>query len=500
MKNSYQNITILFLLLATAISFGISLYLTKGYLSFAIHGPYIHFAMAKHLIGEGVLSVDGFSYSSVSSSPLWLFLIAPFYKLLGSDYFAWIALLFNLIPQIIAILTLFKIVKEFTSEALHPIYAILIILITPFLALSFGGLEHSVQIMLITLFLLNMFRFIRDEKDKRSKLFMLILAPFIVAIRYEDIAFIVSVAIMLSLFLKSYRFSASLLLSSLVLVALFGIWSQMSFDLGLLPSSISAKSSDHVSHIKKFFSNIFYAHIIAIIALNIALLFYARDKNRALTISILIFLMTFFTHLAFAQVGWLYRYEAYLNYFGMINIILGIYIFKPEKKILYAVLAILLIGGYKQIFYAPLKSVLSTRAVYEQQIQEGKFSSLFHNYFIATDNIGTIPFYSDDKILDIHGLSDPRIIHLKAIGEFNDRSKKALIRSEKIDLIIAYKNRFVDQKIEGFKKLATWKIKHNILNGDDEVCFWAKKGKIDEVIKKLKSFKVPNDVEVIWQK
>ena len=500
MNRSYQNITILFLLLATVVSFGISLYLTNGYLSFAIHGPYIHFAMAKHLIGEGILSVDGFSYSSVSSSPLWLFLIAPFYKILGAKYLAWVALFFNLIPQIIAILTLFKIIKEFTNEELHPLYAILIILITPFLALSFGGLEHSVQIMLISWFLLNMFRFIRDKDDRRSKLFMLILAPFIVAIRYEDIAFIVSVAIVLSLFLKSYRFSITLILSSLVLVALFGIWSEMSFDLGLLPSSISAKSSEHISHIKKFLSNIFYAHILVIISLNIALLFYAKDKNKALSISILIFLMTFFVHLAFAQVGWLYRYEAYLNYFGMINIILGIYIFKPQKKILYAILALLIIGGYKQIFFAPVKSVLSTRAVYEQQIQEGKFCSLLHHYFIATDNIGTIPFYSDDKILDIHGLSDPRIIHLKAVGEFNDRSKKALIRSENIDLIIAYKNRFVDQRIEGFKKLATWKIKHNILNGDDEVCFWAKKGKIDEVMKKLKSFKLPNDAEVIWEK
>jgi len=127
-----------------------------------------------------------------------------------------------------------------------------------------------------------MFRFIRDEEDKSSKLFMLILAPFIVAIRYEDIAFIVSVAIMLSLFLKSYRFSAGLLLSSLVLVALFGLWSEMSFDLGLLPSSISAKSGEHISHIKKFFSNILYAHILAIIALNIALLFSIQEVKTGL--------------------------------------------------------------------------------------------------------------------------------------------------------------------------------------------------------------------------
>jgi len=48
--------------------------------------------------------------------------------------------------------------------------------------------------------------------------------------------------------------------------------------------------------------------------------------------------------------------------------------------------------------------------------------------------------------------------------------------------------------------LATWKIKHNILNGDDEVCFWAKKGKIGEVMQKLKNFKLPGDAQIIWNK
>ncbi len=503
MSNSNRdlNITISFIIIATALAFLASLYLTHGNLTYAIHAPYIHWAMVKHLANEGILSVDGFSYSSVSSSPLWLFLLAPFYALLSKSAFIYVSLLLNVVFQLISIVVIFKIIKLYTDKTLHYLYAILLVLATPFLALSFGGLEHSLQIMLIMLFIYNLVQYFNDDKSKNVKLNMLLLAPFIVAVRYEDIALIIATSIILSIFLKEYKFAFLLIASSLTLVAMFGFWSEGAFSLGFLPTSIGAKSSEGISHVSKFISNISYIHIITLIALNIAILIDTYKKDRNLFYLSSIYLMTFFVHLAFAQVGWLYRYEAYLVTFGLINILLYIYKYAMPKKLFIVLLLILIASNYKQIGFSIIKSILSTRAVYEQQIQEGLLANEFKNYYIATDNIGTIPYFSSDKILDIHGLSDPRIINLKRVGSFNDNSKKALIKSENVDMIIAYKVRFKDDKIDGYKRVAIWKIDNNILNGDDEIEFWARDDRFDEVKEKLLNFakyKLPKEVEVIW--
>jgi len=166
-------------------------------------------------------------------------------------------------------------------------------------------------------------------------------------------------------------------------------------------------------------------------------------------------------------------------------------------------LSLLIVASYKQILFSPIKSVLSSRAVYEQQIQEGELVKEFKNYYIATDNIGTIPFLADDKILDIHGLSNQKIIDLKSKGIFNDKTKKDMIISENVDMIIAYKVRFKDDKIGNYVKIATWKIKDKALNGDDKVVFYAREDRVKDIKMKLESFsktKLPKRVEIIWEK
>jgi hypothetical protein len=302
---------------------------------------------------------------------------------------------------------------------------------------------------------------------------------------------------------KDIKYSIMLFLSSLFLIILFGVWSDLSSQLGFLPTSISAKSGENITIIEKFMSNIYHSHIIALISLNIAVLFSSFKKDKKIFVLTSVYLLTFFIHLAFAKVGWLYRYEAYLVTFGLINLILYIKTFRLEKKKLLILAIFLILASYKQIFFSPIKSVLSSRAVYEQQIQEGELLKDFKNYYIATDNIGTIPFLADDKILDIHGLSNPKIIKLKHDNQFNDKTKKAMIISENVDMIIAYKVRFKDENIKNYVKIATWKIKDNILNGDDEVVFYARVDRVLEIKKKIERFsktKLPKRVEVIWNK
>ena len=137
--NKNRNIAVLFLLLATLMAYMLLLVLTQNHFTYAISAPYIHMSIAKYFITEGILSVDGETFSSASSAPLWMMLISPFYKLVGAKWFVDVSALLNVLFQLLTIAIIFKIVERVTAKKMHYIYAFLLILGTPFVTLTLVG-------------------------------------------------------------------------------------------------------------------------------------------------------------------------------------------------------------------------------------------------------------------------------------------------------------------------------------------------------------------------
>lgn len=370
--------TLLILTFATLV-YSLKVY-TNVFFTYALDDTYIHLSMAKNLATKFILSVDGYHYANASSSPLYTIILAFFY-VLPDKLFYYIPFVLNILSQILILIVVKKIIEEIFLYKIHHLQMILLFLLTPFIPLSFGGMEHSLQILLILLLLYNFLLLLEDTKNQKIKITMVILAPFVAFVRYENFALIFMISFVIALFKKDYIFSIILFISSFFFVFLFGLWS-LHFGLGFFPSSIMAKSIvgdqlNLISLISKVFYNLteklklgIYIDVLIIINLLILL----KSKNNRLFYLSLIFILTTLIHASFSRMGvhYFYRYDAYLVLLGIINI----YIFlndvtpkKWQKAIIYSVLIIFHIPH----LFSPIISALATKNIYEQQIQMAQF-------------------------------------------------------------------------------------------------------------------------------
>lgn len=497
--------TLLILTFATLV-YSLKVY-TNGFFTYALDDTYIHLSMAKNLATKFILSVDGYHYANASSSPLYTIILAFFY-VLPDKLFYYIPFLLNILSQILILIVVKKIIEEIFLYKIHHLQMILLFLLTPFIPLSFGGMEHSLQILLILLLLYNFLLLLEDTKNQKIKITMVILAPFVAFVRYENLALIFMISFVIALFKKDYIFSIILFISSFFFVFLFGLWS-LHFGLGFFPSSIMAKSIvgdqlNLISLISKVFYNLteklklgIYIDVLIIINLLILL----KSKNNRLFYLSLIFILTTLIHASFSRMGvhYFYRYDAYLVLLGIINI----YIFlndvtpkKWQKAIIYSVLIIFHIPH----LFSPIISALATKNIYEQQIQMAQFLKKYKNHAnIAANDIGAITYFTEIKLLDLAGLGNYEVLKLIKIGNFNNETAQKLLLDYNVELIIVYEDWFKNISFENdyYKKMGEWKIKKNVVCGGDTVSFYSRKDAFNlnlELFKHYSEKELPKDV------
>jgi len=499
MKRGFLYSTI-FLLFYTLSALGVSQYLTNTHFAYALDDPYIHMSIVKNLVDKGMWSVDGYHYASASSSPLWVIFLSPFYIAFG-DYFQYIPFVINIFFQILSLYMISKIISEYTGKYLDPILFIFLILATPFIALTLGGMEHSLQIFLILLFIYYFLKYFKNQEEIKTKIVLLAIAPIVVFVRYEDAALLTMAALTIALFLKRWGFALFLLLSAFSLVSIFGIWSKFYLGLGIIPSSIMAKSSVEWAA-KNFISNFYQVHIIALYTVNLLILFHAYiKKNRYLMILTVLFIPTLIAHSLFGQLGWLFRYEAYLMIFGLLNLYLYLYSFAEKivhKRLYLYILIPLLPIFYKQIFIAPIDSVYGVKNIYEQQIQMSDFLNKYCNECnIAANDIGAITYFTDIHLLDLAGLGSYVVVEYRKKGQFNSATVNKLLKDSNTTMVIIYDKRFKDIKFDDFEKVATLKIRDNHVCDDSSVSFYSRRDLLHENRLKLEYFSkdIPKSVE-----
>ncbi len=504
-------ITVIFLLLATVTSIIFSLSLTQGHFTYALDDPYIHMSTVKHFAEQGIWSVDGVTYASASSSPLWVMLLTPFYLLFGAKIFVYIPFTLNVLFQVLSLSLIFQMIKKYTNHNLHYIFGIMMILITPFIALSFGGMEHSLQIFLVLLFINAFVAYTIQPNNNTNIIPLLILVPFVVFVRYEDLALVMVMSLIILIYFKNWRLSIGLVLTSLIFVVFFGLWSKFVLDLGFVPSSIMAKSALGnefnllilvKSILGKFIGQLFQPHIIALYLLNVFILVKSLflDKKQLILLSSL-FILTLFIHLAFAKLGWLYRYEAYLVIFGLMNIFLYIYsVYMVNVKWVSLVILFLFPLFGKHIIHSPYQSILGSKNIYEQPIQMAIFlHQQCDSCNIAANDIGAITYFTNIHLLDLYGLGSYEVIEHKKNGTYTNDVKNNLLADKNISLVIVYDAWFKDITLDNYTKIAKWKIVHNVICGGDTVSFYSINDRIYENTVKVKEYsknKLPKDVIV----
>ncbi len=235
--------------------------------------------------------------------------------------------------------------------------------------------------------------------------------------------------------------------------------------------------------------------------------FFKKDKNgkkRYIVMSIA-FLLILTSHLQFARVGWLYRYEAYLMAIGILISIILIKkmeslqkMKKVEKVILILLLTISIALFSFRGLHAVKRTILATKNIHDQQYQMGLFlKNFYQKHCVALNDIGAANFLADLKCIDLCGLANRDIFKTIKKNEYNTYNVSKITSINKVEIAIAFKNWFKGEFPSNWIEVGAWQIKNNVICEDDTIHFFGTNERNAKILlQNLKKFskKLPEDV------
>jgi hypothetical protein len=452
--------SVLILCFAGALYLALSIHLLRagiaatGQLTYPLDDTYITMAMAKNLAFHGVWGITRSAFAPSSSCPGFLLILAAVYRLTGPT--VWAPLALSLGFGLLAIFAAWRILREL-NLATQICGLLAFIIFTPLHVLGLLGMEHTLHLALILLFLDLAGRALAAHSPLRWT--ALLLTAFMVSVRYESL-FIVAVAGLLLLGQRRIRAAISLGIAAAAPVAIYGVASVLHGGYWL-PNSIALKGTSTTSLLhapidllRHFESCIVRApHMGALLGAMIALLAVrgiAANTPASVRSRVMLDLVLGATmiHLALADVDWVYRYEAYLIGAAVVAIAFAL----PRINISrdrWAVAAVSVFGLAAIYFLSArtlsAQSTLPERsvAVYSQQIQMARFLNLYETgASIAANDVGAINYYADINCLDLVGLADSDVFRLKRHGLYTTANLANLAAARNVQIAIVYDSWF----------------------------------------------------------
>jgi len=211
----------------------------------------------------------------------------------------------------------------------------------------------------------------------------------------------------------------------------------------------------------------------------------------------------------FADVGWLFRYEAYLVGFGIfvLAVVLADWavagVRTPDLTAFATLLFVVFLSGYalmSRVAVAALTVPQAARNTYEQHYQMGLFlKQYFPGAKVTANDIGAINFLADIRCLDMNGLANRDTFDLKTAGLLTREAMTALTRGSAVAIL--YERIFgPDWVPPGWSKVGSWKIPNNAIAEDPTVYFYSTEGNNpQDLAAKLLQFgsHMPSDIEQV---
>jgi hypothetical protein len=466
---------------------------TGWHFIYTLDDPYIHLALAKG-INKLHYGINTSEYSAPSSSILWPFLMAPFAGLKGF----WLApLAVNLACLAGTILALqrlllsrFKLGWTF-SWALAAFIAFCLNIY----GLAFTGMEHSLQVLLVTI--------IASSLAERRTGFILWGSLFLLPlIRYEGLAISIPVICYLSLQERTARPKAlwTGLLIVIVLI-LFSVFLK-SLGLGYLPSSVFAKQSSTTpasaldfakSIAKRAIENIYGEYSLpsfTIFSIAIVTGFIAWPASRLRVLMLL--LAPIVLHLCLGRTGW--RYEnSILLYILIISATLWIErygaltpsaasmkprqtgsVAGPLRKQAFIPLMVIFVIGTSPLWHVTLMTPIAAQNIKDQQVQMAVIISKYLDRPVAVNDLGAVALSSRKYVLDLVGLGSYEALSLRRDPEARPRLWiKRLMADKKVEHAMVYDSWFPIPP-DNWIKVADLRLPgRRISTGSDVVAFYA---------------------------
>jgi len=507
-----------------------SLSLTKM-LTYPLDDVYIGMAIAKSFAAHGIWGVTPAHFSSASSCPGFLLVLSALYRLTGAT--DWWPLVLSFCFGILSIIMASRVLKG-AGPINHLIALCALVFFTPLHVMGLLGMEHSLHIALTLAFLNGVGRSLASEQCPSWGL--LILASFMTSVRYESL-FVIAAASFLYLLDRKARAAVYLVIAAAIPVLVYGAIS-VTLHSNWLPNSISLKglSGGAAVHfplgiVEHFNFSIARAPYLGLLLATIVVLTTipgVRADKRAFSMLVIVFASTVF-HLALADIGWVYRYEAYLVAAAIVAIAFAVpYVevsrsqLKTKALLSWAVTATLLIFGAIGTYFLSRRTLEAgftlphrSMAVYSQQIQMARFLRHFEQgTTVAANDIGAINYYADINCVDLVGLADDEVFRLKRNNAYSTASLSKLAGARQVRIALVYDSWFSIAPPIGLRglggpplpaswiRVARWRTPYAQYSGSDQVSFYATDPAAAERLQdSLARFapSLPPQVEVFWR-
>ena len=465
-----------------------------GRFVYALDDTYIHLAIAKNLTLHGNWGVSPTEFSTAASSLAWPLAVSGAFLLCGVR--EWVPLAFNAIAAALAVLVAWSILERRKPPYwLMLVMLGILILATPMIPLVAVGMEHLAQAVVSLVFLYAACSGMEDRDQRwwglRATTVALLSAPLVTAIRYEGMFLIVAVSMLELLHGQWRRALITAALGMLPVVVAGAVF--VSHGAFFFPASVLIKSSPSdlgsvagVAHllpgaIEKLIRYPELAALILAVAVVTAALG-RRGWHAAAGLMGIAFLAVAAMHVLFAQVGWFYRYEAYLVYVGLVVIMLEVgELFSSRPAEARSWRPALVLAGLclawpigTRVIHSHSVTVRGCLNIYRQQIQMARFLDEFYpGASIAISDIGAICFFTDARCLDLRGLGDTEIARLRLEHQYSRSNLERIVRSRRVEIAVTYENLLKSGLPRSWTKVGAWRMPDNVICESDTVVFYA---------------------------
>jgi hypothetical protein len=443
--------------------------LTDGAVSYPVDDAFIHLAIAETLAFSGTYGVTPGEFTSASSSIAWPFIVAGCMRVFGDS--AWLPLYLNVGVGAGVPFALDRLMRETVPELSEPRRAAAMavaLLLGPLPTLITLGMEHTLHALLIVLLLTELLR--------KNHLRVCVLAFACTLVRYESLLLIALSALWLAQN-KHYRHALVLLSVGAAPALFFGLFLK-AHDHPFLPLSVKLKGlhiasfADVVSALlpwAKLRSN--WPTALVGVAAMLAALFARHTRGDKVRNALGLLLATLAAQCVLGQLGWFYRYDAYLVLplvgCSSVAILPGS---APEAgsppptfTVLRAAVAALILCALPRGLYALGTTAEAAGNIYNQQVHSARFLAVhFPTGSVLVNDIGAVAYYRRAPLVDLMGLANKDIA--KARGWRIDQPLSAADiekAAEGSDVAVIYDEWFQGAIPSTWHRVARWTISNN---------------------------------------
>jgi len=462
----------------------------QGIFTYPLDDTYIHLALAKHFATGHGWGINADRFASCSSSPLWTMLLSAWMGVfgVGGEAPLLLATLFGMAAVVIGYRAL---QQNVATPGLVWAALGLAIVAGPLATLSLSGLEHALQTALTLAFVVECADQISRKQDdfvRRARLAAL--ALLLGGVRYESLLLVGFACLLFAVRFRKLQFSIVLGLAGLAPVLAFGMWSRAHGwffvpNSVLLKANVPTRATSAARELVETLLGVPHLLVLMLAAFALLILTFVDRKRWSWSqVALGLFLVTSFLHVMLARVGWLFRYEAYLVFMGVIVVAIALdeqrtRLWRPalawRSLALAALLAVFVPLGHRAAS-ALVRTPWASKNIHDQQIQMGTFIARYYRGAgVGANDVGAISYLGEVRTLDLFGLADFEVGRLKLYGVWNTEAMRQVTRERDVEVAVIYDEWF--ERYGGvpreWVKAGEWTIAHNVVCGSDRVAWYA---------------------------